>query len=209
MPAELSGDAEAAQTHRLLLIDDDASFREVLSRAFARRGYRVTAAPSVDAGLALARAQVPDYAVVDLRLPGDSGLVAVDGLHRLNRRMRILVLTGYASIATTVEAIKLGAVNYLAKPADAEQILQALAARAPDPATMVSAVPMSVQRIAWEHLQRVLHENGGNISETARVLGLHRRTLQRKLMKRPSTAAYGRIEASRLTDPGAVEGGQE
>lgn len=170
----------------MLLIDDDASFVQVTSRAFARRGFDILSALDVESGLALARTQMPQFAVVDLRLPGSSGLVAVDQLHRLSDAMRILVLTGYASIATTVQAIKLGAFNYLAKPADAEQILAALSLRAPDPDRAVEVPAMSVHRIEWEHIQRVLQDHGGNISETARALGLHRRTLQRKLMKRPA-----------------------
>lgn len=132
-----------------------------------------------------ARVAPPEYAVVDLNLAGDSGLGLIPDLLALDPGVRIVVLTGYASLATAVEAIKLGAVNYLAKPADADQVLAAFAATGGDPAVPVNARPLSVSRLEWEHIQRVLRDNDGNISATARQLGMHRRTLQRKLTKRP------------------------
>lgn len=148
-----------------------------------RRGFRVTVCHSADDAVASLTAGVPTHAVVDLRMPGRSGLSLVDDLHRASPDMRIVVLTGYASIATAVDAIKLGATHYLAKPADADEILAAFDDGTPA-AESVPAQPLSVDRLAWEHIQRVLAEHGGNVSATARALGMHRRTLQRKLGKR-------------------------
>jgi two-component system response regulator RegA len=169
----------------LLLVDDDATFRTVLGRALEKRGYAVSTAGSVEAALPLAGANPPEYAVIDLKMGGASGLVLVQTLHELDPATRIVVLTGYASIATAVEAIKLGATQYLSKPANADEIVAAFghSARADAP---LEAHPASVERLEWEHIQRVLHENGDNISATARVLNMHRRTLQRKLAKRPA-----------------------
>lgn len=177
---------EAMEGSSLLLVDDDATFCRVLGRALSRRGFAVATAHDNAAALQLAQADPPEYAIVDLNLAGDSGLSLIPELLALDPVTRIVVLTGYASIATAVEAIKLGAVNYLAKPADADQVLAALtAAIAGDPAAPVNTRPLSIGRLEWEHIQRVLHDNGGNISATARQLGMHRRTLQRKLSKRP------------------------
>lgn len=170
----------------LLLVDDDPTFCRVLGLALNRRGFAVVAAHGSAAALEQARIDLPEYAVVDLNLAGDSGLGLIPDLLALDPAIRIVVLTGYASIATAVEAIKLGAVNYLAKPADADQILAAFAATAGDPAAPVNLRPLSVNRLEWEHIQRVLRDNDGNISATARQLGMHRRTLQRKLAKRPA-----------------------
>lgn len=169
----------------VLLVEDDDTFRAVLSRALSRRGYRVCEATSAEQAAEIAAAESPRYAVVDLKLPGDSGLSAVTALKARLPRIRILVLTGYASVATAVEAIKLGAVHYLAKPADADQILEALHRDEGDAAIPVKADPPSLARLEWEHIQRVLAEHDGNISATARTLRMHRRTLQRKLAKRP------------------------
>ncbi|MCG3200589.1 MAG: Photosynthetic apparatus regulatory protein RegA [Gammaproteobacteria bacterium] len=170
---------------RMLLVDDDETFRSVLSAALIRRGYEVASAADGPAALALARAQRFDCAVVDLRMPGPSGLTVVEVLARDQPGIRIVVLTGYASIATAVEAIKLGAVHYLTKPADADEIIQAFARQAGDVHAPVPDSPPSVGRVEWEHIQRVLADCGGNISEAARKLGMHRRSLQRKLHKRP------------------------
>jgi two-component system response regulator RegA len=171
----------------LLLVDDDAGFGEVLARALRRRGLAVSYAQDSAEALRLARTQPPRYAIVDLRLGTDSGLPLVTQLRALSAGMRILVLTGFASITTAVEAIKLGADNYLSKPAHADEVLNALlkddAAHAHSP---ISAAPISVARLEWEHIQKVLHEHEGNISATARALNMHRRTLQRKLAKRPA-----------------------
>lgn len=169
----------------LLLVDDDETFTRVLARAMSRRGLRVSVANSADEGLALAEQDLPDYAVLDLKMDGDSGLVLLPKLLELDGEMRVVILTGYSSIATAVEAIKRGACNYLCKPADADDVLAALLSRHADVDTLVPENPMSVDRLQWEHIQRVLAEHDGNISATARALGMHRRTLQRKLQKRP------------------------
>jgi len=170
----------------LLLVDDDAIFRQVLSAAIAKRGFSVTTAENVDEALQLAEANPPEYAVVDLKMPGPSGLVLVKRLAELDAATRIVVLTGYASIATAVEAVKLGATHYLAKPADADAIVAAFSKEEGDETAPVASNPLSVNRLEWEHIQRVLAENEGNISATARALNMHRRTLQRKLGKYPS-----------------------
>lgn len=170
----------------LLLVDDDPTFCRVLGLALSRRGFAVATAHGSAAALQQARAAPPEYAVVDLNLAGDSGLGLIPNLLALDPGVRIVVLTGYASLATAVEAIKLGAVNYLAKPADADQVLAAFAVTPGDPAAPINTRPLSVNRLEWEHIQRVLRDNDGNISATARQLGMHRRTLQRKLTKRPA-----------------------
>jgi two-component system response regulator RegA len=170
----------------LLLVDDDATFRTVLAEAFEKRGYAVRAAHDVPSGLAAVADDPPEYAVIDLKMPGPSGLELVQKLKQLDENTRIVMLTGYASIATAVEAIKLGATHYLAKPADADEILAALHRAGGDAALPVGPKPLSVARLEWEHIQKVLSECQGNISETARRLGMHRRTLQRKLAKRPA-----------------------
>ncbi len=170
----------------LLLVDDDDVFRGVLGRALTRRGFAVTAAASTEQAIELATDQPPEYAVVDLKMPGDSGLTLIEKLIELDAETRIVMLTGYASIATAVEAIKLGATHYLAKPVDADDVVAALHRTAGDSSLPVSGEPLSVDRLEWEHIQRVLAENQGNISATARALKMHRRTLQRKLGKRPA-----------------------
>lgn len=170
----------------ILLVDDDTTFLDVLARAFRRRGFTVAAAPSLAAATASVARQRPDHAVVDLRMPDGSGLELVARLARCEPPVNTVVLTGYSSIATAVEAIKLGARHYLTKPADADEILAALERQGGDTATPIADQPLSVGRLQWEHLQRVLADCGGNISEAARRLGMHRRTLQRKLQKRPA-----------------------
>jgi two-component system response regulator RegA len=177
--------ADPTDRSSLLLVDDDATFCRVLGLALSRRGFTVATARDSATAIRLAVADPPEYAVVDLNLAGDSGLLLIPQLLALEPATRIVVLTGYASIATAVEAIKLGAVNYLPKPADADQVVAAFTAIMGDPAVPVSARPLSVNRLEWEHIQRVLRDNDGNISATARQLGMHRRTLQRKLAKRP------------------------
>jgi len=167
----------------LLLVDDDDTFRSVLARALARRGFEVRTAADVPDALRLVSESPPSHAVVDLRMPGASGLELVEALRRRSPAARIVVLTGYASIATAVSAMKLGATHYLAKPADADQIVAAFGDGRPLLDVEASARPLSVDRMAWEHIQRVLGEHEGNISATARALGMHRRTLQRKLGK--------------------------
>lgn len=167
----------------LLLVDDDHTFRGVLRRALEKRGYAVSDADSVEAALPLAEASPPEYAVIDLKMHGASGLVLVQRLHELDPNTRIVMLTGYASIATAVQAIKLGATQYLSKPANADEIVAAFGHSA-DPDKTVEVQPATVDRLEWEHINRVLLEQNGNISATARLLNMHRRTLQRKLAKR-------------------------
>ena len=176
----------------LLLVDDDVVFCQVLSAALTRRGFMVSVAHHVDAALHLAAQDPPEYAVVDLKMPGPSGLVLVEKLTALDSHTRIVVLTGYASIATAVEAIKLGAIHYLTKPADADEIVQAFRSTEGDAAMPVADAPLSIDRLEWEHIQKVLLECQSNISATARRLGMHRRTLQRKLQKRAPRDDKGR-----------------
>jgi len=170
---------------RLLIVDDDPVFCEVLADALTNRGYRVSVARDMASALALAESEEPEYAVIDLRIGRESGLVVAKRLHALDENTRMIILTGYASIATAVEAIKLGVVHYLTKPADADEILAALHKDEADVNVPLAETPLTVKRLEWEHLQKVLTECGGNISEAARRLRMHRRTLQRKLAKRP------------------------
>ena len=168
----------------LLLVDDDTIFCGVLRTALEKRGYHVAVAHSVEEATPLATEKPPAYAVIDLKMGGASGLVLVRQLHQLDPAIRVVVLTGYASIATAVEAIKLGATQYLLKPANADEIVAAFVHHATTE-PQLNMQPSSVDRLEWEHIQRVLHQNQGNISATARALNMHRRTLQRKLIKRP------------------------
>ncbi len=170
---------------RLLIIDDDEMFCHVLSRALTRRGFEVSVAQDAEQALALAVELKPAMATLDLKLEHSSGLKLLPDLLAAVPQCRVVVLTGYSSIATAVEAIKLGAVNYLCKPADADDVLGAFERQQGDPDIEVADNPPSVNRITWEHIQKVLQEHDGNISATARALGMHRRTLQRKLQKRP------------------------
>jgi two-component system response regulator RegA len=180
----LPTDATTTTPH-LMVVDDDPAFNRVLSRVLGQRGFVVFSAFNEAEALELARLHEPEFVVLDLNLAGQSGLKLIQPLLELTPDARILVLTGYASIATAVDAVKLGATQYLAKPADADSIVRALLGGEVTVEDTVSEVPMSVDRLEWEHLQRVLSENGGNISATARALRMHRRTLQRKLTKRP------------------------
>ena len=171
----------------ILLVDDEEIFRERLARAMRERGYEVQTASGYDGALALARVESPEYAVVDLRMEGRSGLEVVRELKKLDPATNVLVLTGYGSIATAVDAMRLGASSYLPKPADADEILAAFA-RAGAPVEIARAEDLtapSLARTEWEHINRVLSDCGGNVSEAARRLGIHRRSLQRKLQKRP------------------------
>ncbi len=179
---------ESGDRPDLLLVDDDETFCQVMARALDKRGFEVRIAHHVVAGSASAELSPPEYAVVDLNMPGGSGLELVQRLKALDENTRIVVLTGYASIATAVEAIKLGAVHYLAKPADADEVVTAFQRESGDSGIPVETRPISVARLEWEHIQKILMECEGNISETARRLGMHRRTLQRKLVKRPVKA---------------------
>jgi len=216
---------------RLLLVDDDVEYAEILAEALTRRGCRVTIAHTATDALALAAQQPFEDAVLDLRLaneyaakpfatlspshkepenapkasdgdgdgltpeagrrvsqetPPGNGLSLIAPLREKHPEIRILLLTGYASIATAIEAIKLGATHYLAKPSSADEILAALGRVSGKPDIAIDEAPMSVDRVEWEHIQRILYEQGGNVSAAARALKMHRRTLQRKLGKRPS-----------------------
>lgn len=172
------------ETASLLLVDDDETFCQVLSAALENRGFCVCVTHSVEQAIPLARENPPEFAVIDLKMGGAPGLVLVKALHELDPNTRIVVLTGYASIATAVEAIKLGATQYLAKPANADEIVAAFGHVA-DSGAPIKAQPTQIGNLEWEHIQRVLHEHGDNISATARALNMHRRTLQRKLAKPP------------------------
>ncbi len=167
----------------LLLVDDDKAFLTRLERAMEKRGFAVHSAESVAAGLSAVEASPPAFAVVDLRLEDGNGLDVVDALHRRRPDARAVVLTGYGNIATAVTAVKLGAVDYLSKPADADDVINALLATG-EAAPAPPENPMSADRVRWEHIQRVYELCDRNVSETARRLSMHRRTLQRILAKR-------------------------
>jgi len=167
----------------LLLVDDDAAFLSRLERAMTRRGFEVRIAGSVAAGLAAVTERPPAYAVVDLRLEDGNGLDVVSALHQKRADARAVVLTGYGNIATAVTAVKLGAMDYLSKPADADDVINALLATGEDKPEPPEN-PMSADRVRWEHIQRVYELCDRNVSETARRLNMHRRTLQRILAKR-------------------------
>jgi two-component system response regulator RegA len=174
----------------LLIVDDDATFARVLGRALTSRGFEVISSDNADDARALARRHQPRYCVLDLKLGDENGLRLIPELQALVPDMRVLLLTGYASIATAVEAIKRGAHDYLAKPVDADAVVRALLDGDSGPGELDDLVdapdaPLPLRRLEWEHIQRVLTECEGNISETARRLGMHRRTLQRKLSKHP------------------------
>ena len=170
----------------LLVVDDDVTFNRVLSRVLGQRGFEVHSAYSSGSALTLAQTVQPECVVLDLNLAGESGLRLIEPLLAIVPDTRILVLTGYASIATAVNAIKLGAVQYLSKPADADSIVRALQTGIGSDDLSAPDAPMSVDQLEWEHLQRVLGEHDGNISATARALKMHRRTLQRKLARNPA-----------------------
>ncbi len=167
----------------LLLLDDDAAFRTRLARALEQRGFAVNAVATVTEASDITTKSPPAYAVLDLRLEDGSGLSVVELLTKHRPDCRIVMLTGYGAIATAVAAVKAGAIDYLAKPADPEDIVKALLA-APDDKPAPPENPMSADRIRWEHIQRVYELCGHNVSETARRLNMHRRTLQRILAKR-------------------------
>jgi two-component system, response regulator RegA len=173
----------------LLIIDDDPTFARVLARALSSRGFEVITAGNADEARALARRHHPRYCVLDLKLGEENGLRLIPELKALVPEIRVLLLTGYASIATAVEAIKRGAHDYLSKPVDADAVVRALldgdSSAGEDDVVDAPEAPLALRRLEWEHIQRVLTECDGNISETARRLGMHRRTLQRKLSKHP------------------------
>jgi len=167
----------------LLLVDDDEAFLKRLAKAMEKRGFTVETAGSVAAGIAIATNRPPAFAVVDLRLEDGTGLDVVETLRTRRPESRIVVLTGYGAIATAVAAVKIGATDYLAKPADAADVMSALLAK-PGTLPPVPENPMSADRVRWEHIQRVYELCDRNVSETARRLNMHRRTLQRILAKR-------------------------
>lgn len=170
----------------MLVVEDDDVLRGRLARAFRDRGFEVREAPSGEAAVEAARVEPPEHAVVDLRMDGMSGLEVVRALKDIDPATLVVVLTGYGSIATALEAVRLGATHYLTKPADADEILAAFArAEAPPAPLPDDAQPASLARVEWEHINRVLADCGGNVSQAARLLGLHRRSLQRKLSKFP------------------------
>ncbi len=166
----------------LLIVDDDTVYRQRLAVAMEKRGFVVRQAESVAAGIAATKSEAPNYAVVDLRLTDGSGLDIVSEIRGVNPNCRVIILTGYGNIATAVSAIKHGAADYLPKPADADDVDRALrAGNAAHPAPPDE--PMSAERVRWEHIQRVFEQCDRNVSETARRLRMHRRTLQRILAK--------------------------
>jgi two-component system response regulator RegA len=169
----------AART--LLIVDDDQAFRERLVKAFVARGFDVRGADGYEQAIDAARRESPEIALVDLRLPERSGLEVVRALREIDPTTRIVVQTGYGSIATAVHSLQLGAASYLTKPVDADQILAAFDGAGTEP----QAVAQPLARVEWEHIQRVLADCGGNISQASRLLGIHRRSLQRKLAKNP------------------------
>ncbi|MEJ0099290.1 MAG: response regulator transcription factor [Pseudomonadota bacterium] len=167
-----------------LLVDDDPLYLRTLQRSLQRRGLEAATAQTPAEALRIARLAPPSFALIDLRLGDASGLTLIAPLRELRADMRILLVTGYASIATAVDAIKRGADNYLAKPVTAEAILRALSDDAEDAGDTVDTM-LPLSRVEWEHIQQALTETEGNISAAARLLGMHRRSLQRKLAKRP------------------------
>jgi two-component system response regulator RegA len=169
----------------LLVVDDDQLLRWQLARSFERRGYCVRVAANFDEAVALARAEAPELAVVDLKMPGRSGLDLLAELKRIDATTKVVMLTGFGSIATAVDAMRLGATNYVSKPADVDDIVAAFA-RGDRPALEGAGADYqapSLARAEWEHIHRVLSDCAGNVSEAARRLGIHRRSLQRKLHK--------------------------
>lgn len=171
----------------LIIVEDDEKFAAALQRSFERKGYVVYRAPDLAGMMAILELAEPRYAVVDLKLVGESGLACVKALHDFDPVMQIIVLTGFASIATAVEAIKLGACQYLAKPSNSDDIEAAFAKSEGNPRAPISPRPTSIKTLEWERIHETLAEAEFNISETARRLGMHRRTLARKLGKRQVT----------------------
>jgi len=167
----------------LLIVDDDGPLRDRLSRAMEKKGFKVSQAESVKQGITMAKSSPPAFAVVDLRLNDGNGLQVVKEIQKVNKSSKIIMLTGYGNIPTTVAAIKAGAIDYIPKPADADDVENALLA-SPDSRAIPPENPMSADRVKWEHIHRVFELCNRNVSETARRLKMHRRTLQRILSKR-------------------------
>jgi two-component system response regulator RegA len=185
-------DPKSTPKPSVLLVDDDARLRSRMARAFEERGYEAQQAGGHDTALAIAREESTEFAVVDLRMPGKSGLDVVRELHRIDPATKIVVLTGYGSIATALEAMRLGATHYLTKPADVDEVIASFDRDRSEPkdaaAPETGAEPEtpSLARVEWEHIQRVLTDCDGNITKAAERLGIHRRSLQRKLAKFPT-----------------------
>lgn len=175
---------ETQKERSLLIVDDDDTYREVLARSLIRRGFTVHGAASPATALEVFRATRPAFVLLDLNLDGQSGLNLIAPLRALSREVRIVVLTGYASIQTAVSALRLGAVHYLPKPANVVDIVKALLEDDPTIAPLETDTRMSVRGMEWEYIQRTLAEHDNNIAATARALNMHRRTLQRKLAKK-------------------------
>ncbi len=174
-----------AEARTLLIVDDDEPLRTRMAKAFAVRGYEIRTATGPVEAVRLAEADSPELALVDLRMPDGSGLDLVKALLEIDPATRIVVLTAYGSIATAVEAVKRGAVHYLTKPADVDEIAAAFDRRDGDPDLKPDSDVPSLARVEWEHINRVLSDCGGNVSKAAKLLGVHRRSLQRKLAKFP------------------------
>lgn len=172
----------------LLMVEDDADFAGVMSTALEARGFSVTHASDIHRAEAIAATLVPEYVLLDLKMPGGSGLLLIEKLLALDPHTRIVVLTGYATVTTAVEAIKLGAIHYLAKPVGADEVVSAFEKEVGNPHVPVAEeASLTLHSAEWQHIEKALKKHSGNISATARELGLHRRTLQRKLEK----AGYG------------------
>lgn len=169
--------------NKLLIVDDDFTFCSVIANAMKRRGFEVIEAHSVAEAKKIAYEYQPEYALVDLKMQGESGLVLIQYLHNLSPTIRIVMLTAYASVATAVEAIKLGATNYLIKPADADEVLLAFSYQLGGSEPVANPMPLSIKQLEWEYIQQILAKNNGNITNTAQELNMYRRTLQRKLAK--------------------------
>lgn len=177
---------DVIEKQTVLIVDDDECLRATLVRAFQRRGWDALAASCRDEAIRLAEESSPDLATIDLRMPGKSGLTVVRELRALDNTIFILVLTGFGSIATAMDAVKLGANHYMSKPADVDQILAAFESASSAEPVPENDIPVpSLARVEWEHIQRILNDCAGNISQAAKKLGLHRRSLQRKLGKYP------------------------
>ena len=177
----------ADEKRTILVVDDDATFRTRLAKALEARGFDTRAASNCTDAVQAAREESPEFAVVDLRMPDGSGLEVVRELKQIDPTTNVVVLTGYGSIATALDAVRLGATHYLTKPADVDDLLAAFARADQDPSELVLSdheVP-SLARIEWEHIHRVLADCGGNITQAAKLLRMHRRSLQRKLSKYP------------------------
>lgn len=177
---------ELGDGRTVLVVDDEEAFRQRLIRALNDRGFEATGASDAEEAIRLATVETPECAIVDLRMPRGSGLQVVRELHQLDKTTRIVVLTGYGSIATALDAVRSGAVHYLTKPADLDEIIAGFDHDGTPSETPPPTEVPSLDRVEWEHIDRVMVSCGGNITQAAALLGLHRRSLQRKLFKRPN-----------------------